>query len=91
MKKLITRQINADTSVQAASEDKPMTMEDRTDERLDAVSEDFDYVISGIERLERQGKFDEAMDILDKISDTLNGAIGVIGDTFTDESVDEEF
>ena len=91
MKKLITRQINADTKVQAAGEDKPMTMEDRTDERLDAVSEDFDYVISGIERLERQGKFDEAMDILNKISDTLSGAIGVIGDTFEDESVEDEF
>ena len=83
--------ILASDAVTAAGEDKPMTMEDRTDERLDAVSDDFDYVVSGIERLERQGKFDEAMDILNKISDTLNGAIGVIGDTFTDESVDEEF
>lgn len=91
MKRLITKQINAGTKVQAAEEDKPMTMEDRTDERLDAVSDDFDYVISGIERLERQGKFDEAMDILNKISDTLNGAIGVIGNTFEDESVEDEF
>ena len=48
----------------------------------DIVTDDFDYVIDGINRLGREGMLDEAIKLLNTLSDTLNSAIGIIGGDF---------
>lgn len=49
---------------------------------LDTVEDDFDYTLSGIDRLGREGMLDEAIELLNTLSDTLNSAIGIIGGDF---------
>lgn len=66
------------------------TEQDKADELQDIVEADFDYVIAGIERLEREGQFDSAIEVLSKMSSTLNSAVGVIGDDFAvDEDIED--
>ena len=48
----------------------------------DNIEDDFDYVMAGIERLGREGMMDEAISLLNTLSDTLNSAIGIIGGDF---------
>lgn len=76
------------TDIVAADEDEPETLEDRADELRDRIEDDFDYVLAGVERLGREGDLDSAMDIMGKIANTLDSAIGVIGDTFNTESAE---
>jgi hypothetical protein len=64
----------------AASEDDPRI--DAVADLQDNVEEDFDYVMSGIERLVREGMIDEATNLLNTLSDTLNSAVGIIGNDF---------
>ena len=68
--------------------------EDAVDPRIeqfedlaDKVADDFDYVMSGIERLGRENMLDEAISLLNTLSDTMNSAIGIIGGDF-EESTD---
>lgn len=69
--------------VQAA---KGEEMEDprleQLDELHDRVEDDFGYVMTGIERLGRENMLDEALSLLNTLSDTLNSAISIIGDDF---------
>ena len=65
-----------------AADDKVNPAQERADELQSNVEDDFSYVIAGIERLVREGQLDAAIDILEKISSTLNSAIGVIGEDF---------
>lgn len=65
-----------------AADDKVNPAQERADELQANVEDDFDYVIAGIERLVREGQVDAAIDILEKISGTLDSAIGVIGEDF---------
>lgn len=82
--------INSATDIYAA-DDKVNPAQERADELQERIEDDFDYVVAGIERLEREGQFDAAIDIMDKIADTLDAAIGVIGEDFVvDEDFDEE-
>ena len=69
----------------------PTMNQEKADELQERIEDDFDYVVAGIERLEREGQFDAAIDIMEKIADTLDAAIGVIGEDFvSEEDFDEE-
>ena len=48
----------------------------------DRVDDDFEYVMAGIERLGREGMMDDAIQLLNTLSDTLNSAVGIIGGDF---------
>ena len=57
----------------------------------DKVSDDFDYVMSGIDRLGREGMLDEAISLLNTLSDTINSAVGIIGNDFNEgQDITEE-
>jgi len=82
--------VSASREIEAA-EDKINPAQERADDLQDRIEEDFDYVVAGIERLEREGQFDAAIDIMEKIASTLDAAIGVIGEDFvSEEDFDEE-
>lgn len=90
MKKKFTITASANRRIEAADE-KINPAQERADELQDRIEDDFDYVVAGIERLEREGQFDAAIDIMEKIANTLDSAIGIIGEDFvTDEDFDEE-
>lgn len=62
---------------------------DKEDPRLtavedlqDKVEDDFDYVMLGVERLIREGMIDDASSLLNTLSETLNSAVGIIGNDF---------
>lgn len=74
------QKISAGNAIKAASEDNPHL--DAAEELQDNVSEDFDYVMSGIDRLIREGLIDDATNLLNTLSDTLNSAVGIIGNDF---------
>ena len=57
----------------------------------DRVTDDFDYVISGIDRLGREGMLDEAISLLNTLADTLDSAIGIIGTDFKDSKSIESY
>lgn len=70
-------------------------IEDAVDSRLDQAGElqdrledDFDYIISGLERLGRDGDIGRAISIMQKLADTFDDAIATIGSNF--ESDGEE-
>lgn len=52
------------------------------DDLQERVEDDFDYVMTGIERLSREGMLDEAIELLNTLADTLDSAIGIIGGDF---------
>lgn len=72
----------------AADEGKP-AIEEAVDEAMDNLSEDFDYAIAGLEKLYRDGDYQQALAIIDVISNAVNDAIAQIGDSVSDESVEE--
>lgn len=74
------QKISASRDIKAAVDDDPRM--DRVEELQDIVESDFDYVISGIDRLIREGMFDEATSLLNTLSETLDSAISIIGDDF---------
>lgn len=55
---------------------------DELDDLQGRVEDDFDYVMTGIERLGREGMLDEAIELLNTLADTLDSAIGIIGNDF---------
>ena len=75
--------------VLAAKEDEQL---DPRMEQLDdlhaRVEDDFDYVMTGIERLGRENMIDEALSLLNSLADTLDSAIGMIGGDFKDGGSD---
>ena len=75
-----SKKVTASRDIIAASEDDPRI--DAVADLQDNVEEDFDYVMSGIERLVREGMIDEATNLLNTLSDTLNSAVGIIGNDF---------
>ena len=72
----------------ASNEDNPKV--EVIEDMQARLEDDFDYVIAGIERLVRESQYDAAMDVAQKIADTLDAAIGVIGDDFSDAGAIEE-
>ena len=83
------KSIKATRKVTAADE-----VEDPRIEQLDdlhaRVEDDFDYVLAGIERLGRENMLDEALSLLNTLSDTLNSAIAIIGEDFDKGSANKE-
>lgn len=75
--RLDVRGINA-----ADADEKKMTMEEIVDEKMDNLEDDFDYAISGLERLCREGDCQRALEIIDQIASTLDIAITDIGESF---------
>lgn len=84
--------IEASTDIMAADDEEfedPRITE--VDDLHDRVEDDFDYVMTGIERLGREGMLDEAISLLNTLADTLDSAIGIIGNDFeTGSTPDEE-
>ena len=75
----------ADIRVLAENEDAKNPEEvlmEQVEDLQDRVSDDFDYVMTGIERLSREGMHDEAMQLLSTLADTLDSAISIIGGQF---------
>lgn len=86
--------IDASTRITAAVTDGDDEFEDprinEVDELQDRVEDDFDYVMTGIERLGREGLLDEAISLLNTLADTLNSAVGIIGSDFESNSDPED-
>lgn len=80
----MTRRFTVDASkkIKAAEDIKEDPRQEEFDTLQDKVAEDFDYVMSGIERLGREGQLDNAIDLLNTLSDTLDSAVGIIGNDF---------
>lgn len=75
--------------VLAAKEDEKLDPRmEQLDELHDRVEDDFDYVMTGIERLGRENMVDEALSLLNSLADTLDSAIGMIGGDFKDGGSD---
>lgn len=75
--------------VLAAKEDEKLDPRmEQLDELHDRVEDDFDYVMTGIERLGRENMIDEALSLLNSLADTLDSAIGMIGGDFKDGGSD---
>lgn len=82
--------IEASTDIMgAAGDDKEDPRMVEVDELHDRVEDDFDYVMTGIERLGREGMLDEAISLLNTLADTLDSAIGIIGNNFESDSSEE--
>ena len=64
-------------------------MIEQVEDLQDRVSDDFDYVLTGIERLSREGMHDGAISLLTTLADTLDSAISIIGNQFEEnKSID---
>ena len=75
--------------VLAAKEDEKLDPRmEQLDELHGRVEDDFDYVMTGIERLGRENMIDEALSLLNSLADTLDSAIGMIGGDFKDGGSD---
>lgn len=72
-------------NITAADEGKK-SMEDVVGDKLDALSDDFDYAVAGLDKLCRDGQFEEAMGIINALSESLGNAIAQIGGTFESEA-----
>ena len=75
--------------VLAAKEDEKLDPRmEQLDELHARVEDDFDYVMTGIERLGRENMIDEALSLLNSLADTLDSAIGMIGGDFKEGGSD---
>lgn len=54
--------------------------EDLLKDSLSTLKDDFDYIVAGIERAGRQGKYSEVMLILTDIEESFDAAISNISD-----------
>ncbi len=77
--------VEACDSVMAADEGK-MSMEDVVDEKLDNLNDNFDYAVAGLEKLCRDGKCEDAISIINTLTDSLDSAIAQIGGAIEDEA-----
>lgn len=84
-----SKKIKAATEPVKAAEDKVDPRVDQVADLQDKVEEDFSYLIAGIERLVRENQFDDALELLNTLSDTLDSAIGIVGDDFESGEIEE--
>lgn len=88
-----SKKVKANRPIKAAELDKD-NIDPRIEEASDLqerVEDDFDYVITGIERLGREGMLDEAINLLNTLAGTLDSAIGIIGNDFeSNDNLGEE-
>lgn len=77
-------------AVRAAKNDEAVDPRmEQADMLTERIEDDFDYVMSGIERLGREGMLDEALQLLNTIAETLDSAVSIIGADFeTNKSID---
>lgn len=73
--------VTSGTDITAVSDDEDPKVA-VAEELQDKVADDFDYVMSGIDRLIREGLVDDATSLLNTLSDTLDSAVGIIGNDF---------
>ena len=85
-----SKKIKASSVMAAADDEFEDPRIEQADELNDRVSDDFNYVMTGIERLGREGMLDEAIELLNTLADTLDSAIGIIGGAFETRSDIEE-
>lgn len=74
--------------IQAADEGKP-AIEEAVEEAMDNLSEDFDYAVAGLEKLYRDGDYQQALAIIDSVSSAVNDAIAQIGDNIGEDTPEE--
>lgn len=74
--------------ITAADEGKP-AIEEAVEEAMDNLSEDFDYAVAGLEKLHRDGDYQQALAIIDSISNAVNDAIAQIGDNIGEDTPEE--
>lgn len=87
----ITRKSDVKSSkIVAADEEKSLTLEEVVSEKSDALEDNFDYVLSGIDKLCREDMCQQAIDILDTLSVAIDEAISQISDNFVDDVTPEE-
>ena len=55
--------------------EEPSTKEDLLSDNLDQLKDDFDFAISGIEKLAADGNIDRALELVNTTSAMINGAI----------------
>lgn len=85
---------NPDTFVKGdtitAAEKENNDIQAIADSKLDDVSDDFDFLVAGIEKLFRDNRYEEAITILDEVTSSLAEAIGNISDNFADSNIGTE-
>ena len=86
--KKVTAALSPDKVLAAKEDEKLDPRMEQLDELHDRVEDDFDYVMTGIERLGRENMIDEALSLLNSLADTLDSAIGMIGGDFKDGGSD---
>lgn len=75
-----------------AAKDEPVDPRlEQADLLHDRVEDDFDYVLTGIERLGREGMIDEALELLNTIAGTLDSAISIIGNNFEENNAIDSY
>jgi len=79
-----SKKVKASSVMAAEDEEFEDPRIDQADELKARVEDDFDYVMTGIERLGREGMLDEAIELLNTLASTLDSAIGIIGGDFED-------
>ena len=72
-----------------AADEGKSSIEEAVEEQLDALDEDFSYAMAGLEKLQRDGEFQQALAIIDMMSNAVNDAIAQIGDNVGEDSVEE--
>lgn len=77
---------NPKRKITAAEEEKARTLEEIVDEKCDNIEDDFDYIISGIDRLCREDRCQDAIQVLDTVAEALDNAIASIGDLIAEDS-----
>ena len=65
--------------------DEGIDKQDIIDDKCDALDDDFDYILSGIDRLCREGNYGQANSIIENLAAALDQAISQISDIFAEE------
>ena len=79
---------SCDKITAAEEEQKGKSLEELVDEKLDNLSDNFDYFVAGVEKLCREDNCQEAISIIDTIEAALNNAIGAVSDNFAEAPVE---
>lgn len=81
--------VSRNKKIVAAEDENKLTLEELVEEQGDALADDFDYAMSGFDKLCRDGNCQDALDIMDKLSAAIQDAIGEISELLDETSAPE--
>lgn len=80
------KDVSACDKITAAEDEGKKSIEDIATDKLDDLEDNFDYAVAGLEKLCRDGMYEDAINIINTLAVALADTIAQISDNFGGEA-----